>query len=250
VISPYRPRKSGQYEPVDSFSAYDCVAAVTAMLVDRATCGRLRVTHSRIRQLSGVTVHRGLLLIEAEAAAKKLGVQLERRGFDNPNTRRGQLMNLVASGRGVGIIIDTNVTYGTPYATNSFRGLHLVFLNQYAWRQQEKPHAVFITEDPGTTHAGYLEWPADLMYRAAETAGNGTIYTIATLDTEGVTRTARVAAPLKTAPKSTAPTKGQVKAGESRKVVRTLNGGEWANGAGYGWHQLGNGLYVRGETFA
>lgn len=253
MISPYRPAKCSQIDG-SSYQQQNCVAAGTVMLMDRGTVGRVRTTPAEVRRRSGATVDasgrkRGLFLSEAEAVAKSFGVVLEQRGFDNPATRRGQLMNLVASGRGVGVCIDTHVTAGTDYATNWFRGRHFVVINQYAWRMQEKPHAVFITEDPGTTQAGWLEWPADLLYRAAEAYANGVIFTLATLDTEGVSRRVRLRAALKSAPSPRAATRGHTSVGEHRTVARTVNGAPRANGD-YGWHELASGLYVKGPALA
>jgi hypothetical protein len=249
----YRPNKEGQIDG-SYYQNENCVAACTTMLIDRATVGRLRIPARRIRQLSGVTTRRGLTLGEAEAVAKKFGVVLEQRRLPADGTQRGKLQALVAGGRGVAVVINTSITYGTPYATNQFRGSHLVISNQYAWREIEKPHAIFVTEDPGTTAAGWLEWPADLLYRAAEASyGGGAIYTLSTRDTEGVTRQARKAGYYRASAAMSAKGLGRFPIGQSMLVLNTVNGGGWKRPDGStanGWHRVKHGTgvaFVRGD---
>lgn len=249
----YRPASAYQLDGT-AYAAQNCVACTGVLLMDRASVGRIRTTAAEVRRRSGVTVHRGLQYRELEDVAKTFGVTLERRGFDNPATRRGQLRDLVVAGRGVGLIIDTHVTADTPFrtggATYTFRGIHSIFLSEYAWRAVEKPHAVFIVEDPGTK-AGYLEWPADLVYRAAEAGGLGAIYTIATLDTEGVLRRARIRANQRATPNVAAKDVGDVIVGRDYRVLSTRAGGPWTRDNGTtanGWHQLGPGRFVKGEA--
>lgn len=249
----YRPGSCYQLDGTP-YASENCVACTGVLLIDRYTVGRIRTTAAEIRKRSGVQVHKGIEYRVLEAVAAGFGVTLERRGFDNPATRRGQLMNLVASGRGVGLIIDTHVTAGTPFRTGgpnyTFKGIHSIFLSEYAFRQVEKPHAVFVVEDPGTK-AGYLEWPADLVYRAAEAGGNGAIYTIATLDTEGVLRKGRIKANQRSAPNLTSKDVGNIVVGRDYRVLSTRNGGPWTRDNGTqanGWHMLGPGRFTKGES--
>lgn len=231
------PAKNGQYQPKTATSSKDCVAATTAMLVERATVGRYRPTHVDIRRASGAPATRGLLMVEAAKAANDLyDVTLT----PSLGLSRATLRDTVGNGRAVGISISCAVTVNTSRRTNSYTGSHMVYANHYqVWpggarcyceKRATYKHGEFRIEDPGTTYAGYLWWSADLVYRAAEarTGGNG-INILAAPDTEGV--------PWRCTAKTRVRTKRSFSTGATLTVLvpgsdkhiggRTQNGGGW-----------------------
>lgn len=241
------------------YAAWNCVAATTAELVDMVTVGRVRVSAAAIRNASGVRDQRGLLLSEAADAAVRLtGVVLQPRFLKGDGTQRGKLRDLVAAGRPLSVMIDTNVTAGTDFRTGgrtyTFRGLHQVSVRLYRWQELEKPHAEFDVEDPGDQpDQSWRFWPADLLYRAAERAGGGGIWILMARDTEGVTRYARQRARFRARPTTASADLGPVRIGKGYFVKETGRGGTWlrANGTkAVGWHHTGAHGWVKGEALA
>lgn len=257
----FKPQKLGQYEPSTSTSARDCVATVAALLVDRATVSTIRSNHAKIRAASGAPSTRGLYLYEAVNAVKKLyGITLTASLWCSRNTVR----DTVAGGSAVGVTIDCSVTRYTTRRTNYYTGLHEVFLVAYNYwpagdvcgceKRTTTAHGEFTVEDPGTTSVGYLQWSADLVYRAAEkvTGGSGINLLIAP-DTEGRSRKALVDAKLYDTPYRSSKVMRTLPKGTIAKVTSTYNGGGWqrADGTtGYGWHRFEGDLYGLGRDFA
>ncbi len=239
-MTPAAPAKNGQFQPVTSTSSKDCVGAVTAMLVERATGGRVRPTHADIRKRSGAPSTRGIADSEAVKAAATYGVKLTVLTGQN----RDQVKNLVGNGRAVGVSISCAVTVHTKRATNAYTGPHKIFMNAYQWWPggmkcecelgATYPHGEFLNEDPGTTLAGYLWWSADLVYRAAEarTGGHG-INILVGPDTEGVAWLCIASATVRKEPSNSSPKHTSVVPGTHPHAGgRTQNGGTWprANG--------------------
>lgn len=243
-----------------NYEQLNCVAAGAAELADIATMGRLRLSGADVRRASDVTSPRGLALNEAASAVVELTngqVILEPQYLDADGMQRTRLRNRVASGRAVGIVYDAAHTYGTPQATNFFRGRHFAVIGAYRWRADEEPHAEFYVEDPGTTKAGWRWWPAGLLYRAAESASGGGIWVLAAQDTEGVTRRARAKGNLRERPEVDSADIGNVRIGKSYHVIQTTRGGRWKRADGtwaYGWAQTrkksGRLAWIKGESLA
>ena len=233
----------------------NCVAATGTMLIDRATVGRLRIGPDTIRAATGDKVG-GLRYSQLADAAIKVTdgeVMLDVRRLDN----RGQLRDLVASGRGVGFIGSAAVTRPTSRRTNSFTGIHswmigaLVHVPAGGCQCEAKiatQHDEFAVEDPGTTLAGWLRWSAGLVYRTAEAAGD--IWTISTRDTEGVKRVAIGPGHVRATPSTDAKPLRAIVVGRTYSVVETVRGGRWSRGGGkgyaYGWHRVAAGGFIRG----
>jgi hypothetical protein len=229
--------KIGQIDGT-SYEQLNCVAAVTAALIDIATVGRVRVTPAQMRKASGVTARRGLTLSEAADAAVRLtGIVLEPRFLSGDGTQRGRLRDRLVAGQALGLVYDADVTYGTPDATNYFRGNHMAVFGAYAWTD----HAQLYGDDPGTTQAGWRWWDFGRMCRAAEKVGGGGIWVLLARDTEGVTRYVRQQAAFRMEPRVDAPAAGQALLGRSQLVLATRRGGPWQRADGttaVGWHYV------------
>lgn len=252
----YRPPRQGQFNPNTSTSAKDCVPATAAYLVEGGTVGLRKSDHAVIRKASGAPATRGLYLAEAAAAVRKLyGVELDVSLHCSRNTVR----DTVAGGERAGVTIDTSVTRSTTRRTGLYIGPHEIFLVSYHWwpkgetcaceKQSQAAHGEYLVEDPGTS-AGYLYWSADLVYRAGEklTGGYDKINLLVAPDTEGVTRTAVVAAYVRTHPNRTAKQVGRLVTGRPYYVSETSNT-EGTPGDGEGWCHVPTG-WVRGGAFA
>lgn len=259
----FRPAKSGQFEPVTPTSPKDCVAATTAQLINRATVDTIRTNHAVIRKRSGAPGTRGLYLAEAIAAAKSFGVTLT----PYYGLSRNETRDLVAAGHAVGFLIDCSVTRYTTRRTNFYTGPHMVYGNSYSWwpagekcaceKRTATAHGEYSIDDPGTTSVGYLQWSADLVYRAAESYANGSgIYLLAAPDTEGRSWKAVSASAIRSLPSySKGVTLATMKLGQVFPGGRTDNGGDWRRGDGQmanGWAHLQqpNGKYgwSKGES--
>lgn len=238
------------YSQIDGsrFQQQNCVAATCTDLIDRATVGRLRIGAPKIRTASGDFSGGLSYSTAATAVAKATGGQVQldvRFGLDRNQTR-----DIVASGRAIGISIDCSVTRYTAYRTNYFTGGHTVYVNAY--RVNASGHAEFMVEDPGTSSVGYLWWPADLLYRAAEKRGGGRINILAGRDTEAVKRKAIAAGTLRATPSTSGASKGAITVGYVYFVARTVNGGTWKRPDGSssnGWHETTAG-FIPGKGMA
>ncbi len=239
-----------------------CVDTTAALIVNRVTVDSLRPDPLQIRRKTGITT-RGITYMEAaEAVASLYDVNLSPRF----HLSRDQVRDLVASGRPIGISIDTSVTRNTNRHTGSFIGGHTVYVNRYRSTPTcsceralaaGNSHSEFQIEDPGTFRAGFRWWSAGLLYKAAEarTNGNG-INVLVGRDTEDVDRTCVGAGEVRAKPDKDAASKESLVPGKSYAVVSTRNGGDWLRddgSAGKGWHkvtltettEIG---YIRGEA--
>ncbi len=234
-------------------SAYDdanCVLATCTDLIDRATVGRLRIAAPVLRRASGDTSGGVGYSTAAATVTKATGGQVV---FEpRYQLTRSQVRDLVVAGRAIGISIDASETRYTPYRTGTFTGGHTVYVNHYHWDATQQ-RAEYTVEDPGTTAAGYLDWPADLLYRAAEKRGGGRINVLVSRDTEGTWRTCREAAGVHAFASSSSTKKGTTIVTHKYAVLDTSNGGEWprTDGVSNGWHRIKYGTgagFVRGEA--
>lgn len=234
----FHPAPNPQYAPSTSTSARDCVAAVTAMLIERATVGATRVTHATVRAKSGAPSTRGLYLWEGQKAAKALGVDLE----VVLGVSRNTLRDTVRGGHGVGVTIHTSVTRYTTRRTNFYVGPHELYVNAYSdWpageicdceKRTSAAHGEFTVEDPGTSAAGYLQWSASLVYLAAEKLtsmyGQTGINLLVAPDTEIRPWKATIAGQIRSEPDYDKGTKlAAIVVGKTYKGGRTENGGNW-----------------------
>ncbi len=245
MSTPFRPAKRSQFQPLTATSRYDCVPTVTGRLVNRVTVDARNTEHDDIRRAIGFWTLRGMSYLEAENAAAKFGVNLAARY----GLSRTQVVDLADAGHAYGLSIDTSITAHTTRRTNDFIGPHTVFtVDSNEWpggepcaceKQSSARHQEFTIDDPGTTTAGYLQWSADLAFRAAEarTGGNG-INVLAAPDTEQVTWTAIAAGRIHDTPSATGKDLGPVVIGRKYIGGVTQNGGTWtrADGTtGNGW---------------
>jgi hypothetical protein len=245
----YRPPKQSQFEPLTPTSSKNCVAATAAYLVERATAGRIKSDHAVIRNASGAPATRGLYIFEAQAAVAKLyGIKLDAVPFAS----RATLYDIVNSGRAVGVMIDCDVTVNTTRRTNSYTGLHEVYVGDVSqWpksadvcaceKHTTSAHREYLVEDPGTTTTGYLLWSEDLLCRAAESVtGDRGINLMVAPDTEGAVRTAIGSPYARVSPSLTAKATRRLSSGQQVYATKTLNGA-----GGEGWMRLSAGDYVR-----
>lgn len=260
----YRPKPQAQFRPSTSTSGRDCVAASTALLIDRATVGAIHTDHAVIRKRSGAPATRGLYNSEATKAAATFGVTLT----PYSGLSRNALRDLVASGRACGVSISCAVTRNTSRRTNSYTGPHRITAVAYSWwdkgtvcncnRQTKDEHGEFTVEDPGTTSVGYQQWSAVLVYRAAEAHDRtGKISVLAAPDTEGRSWKAVMPGKVRKSPRTDAPALADIQTGKTYPGGRTDNGGDWVRKDGTegdGWiHvRLGSGAWgwIRGEAAA
>lgn len=243
---PYQPAKNGQIDgsPLDESN---CVPATCVMGVDRATVGTKRPTTAAIRKASGDTSG-GLLFTDAARATEAVtGVK----GTVRLGISRNDVRALLLGGHALTVGINCAVTRWTAYRTNYYTGFHAVFANSL----YEQTATV---EDPGTTSAGYLYWPLDLLYRAAESfTGNGGINVIVWPDTEGVTKVAVKTGRIRGTASTEGPDLGPIVLGKAYTAVTTVTGGSWwsARRKAYanGWWRVAVGTgygFIRGEALA
>lgn len=237
MLTPYQPPKSSQNDGISGWTLR-CVDNGAVMATDRATVGRIRPKAIAIRKKTGVE-GRGITYGEAADAVQALyGVTLMPMHLES----RLELRNLIVSGRGAAISIDTNVTAGTIRRTNSFRGHHTVYANDAELVPNggcrceaniATAHWEFLIDDPGTTFAGFQWWSADLVYRACErrTGGNG-INVLAGKDTEAVKWSGRAKGRIRKEPSTDAAPLGPITVGLVYPGGRTQNGGAWKRADG------------------
>lgn len=244
----YIGNKLGQMDG-STYASRNCVAAVTAALIDRVTVGGIRVTGAYIRKLTGDTSG-GITEIQAmKAATQATGgqVMLEPRYGLSPD----QVRDLAKSGRAFGILISCAVTRYTAFRTNYYTGLHELYVQRYDAGTDR-----YLIDDPGTTTAGFMWWPASLLHKAAA-AGTGYhgLQVLVARDTEGVSRIAHlVPGTIRATPDVSAASKGSVQLGKAYNVLLTTNGGPWKREdgtTGDGWHKVRVGLtgsgYILGK---
>lgn len=241
MAEPYRPPKYSQMDG-SVYQRSNCVLAVTTDLIDRATVGALRIPAPVLRKLTGDTSG-GVTHSQAAAAAytaTKGRVVLTPKVLSS----RQQLRDLSQAGIAFGLFMSAYTTKDTRFRTNAYTGLHEIYGQDYDPADDE-----FLMEDPGTTSAGYMWWPEDLLFRAAERAGGGSIYVLVAKDTEGVTRKCVMKGRIRATPDVNGTDRGPLVLGKSYTVSRTVNGGFWKRadgGQSNGWHRIADG-WVAGE---
>lgn len=217
----------------------NCVPATCADIIDRTTVSATRVLGSEVRKASGVS-GRGLMYSEAAAATLKLTTAKGRPVRLEPRygLSRSTVRDTVAGGSVCGISIDTSVTRYTTRRTNYYVGGHTVYLLVYSWwpagdrctceKLTATAHGEYTVDDPGTTAAGYLQWSADLVYRAAEkrTSYHG-INLLVGPDTETVKWVGKESGAIRNAPRNDSPKEASVVVGRTYFGGRTDNGGSW-----------------------
>lgn len=248
MSNPYAPPGYSQIDG-SAYQQENCVLATLTDLIDRCTVGGIRIQAPKLRQISGDTSGGISYQQAAETADRATGGRvklLPRFGLG-----RGQVRDLAQSGVPFGISIDTAVTRYTRFHTGTFVGGHTVYVQDY-----DDVSNTFLVEDPGTTAEGYLNWPEDLLFRAAERRSGGTISVLVGRDTEGVTRTARNDERVRGTTSVTGPILATIRKGAHVAVVLTTNGGQWpreGGGVANGWHKVrfaGKVGYVRGRALA
>ncbi len=244
--SPLVPAGNPQFVPYTATSSKDCVAAVAAHGLERATVGATRLNHADIRRASGAPATRGLYLYEAARAALELtGIELEVALYVTRNTAR----DTVAGGSACGITIHTAETRYTTRRTNYYVGPHEIIALAYTWwpkgevcgceRKTAEAHAEFTVYDPGITTVPPRQWSANLVYRAAERlTGAGNINLLVFPDTEGRSWKALAKVEIRSQPSySTGRKVGTTVVGKAYPGGRTEKGGRW---------QRANGTYANG----
>ena len=240
-MTPYLPPKYSQGDG-SKYQWSNCVLAVTTDLIDRDTVGALRIPASTLRTITGDTSG-GVTHSQAAAAADKATkgrVKLHSRVIT-----RAQMRDLGEAGIAFGVFMHTIVTKDTRFRTNGYIGLHELYVQDY-----DEGDDSFLVEDPGTTQTGYQWMPASLLFRAAERAGNGSIFVMTCQDTEDVNRVAVLKARIRATPTPKGADNGSVILGKTYWVSRTQNGGMWprdTGGQADGWHRV-NGGWIRGEA--
>lgn len=228
------------------FQWSNCGCAVCTDLIDKATCGALRIPAWKIRAASGDTVGgiTNTKLVDTMWALTKdtkWPVQLAFRVV-----YRSQVDDLIDAGRNFGGMISAAVTHNTRFETNDYMGLHEIY-------SADHDPGFYRNDDPGTTAAGYMWWPSDLYYRAMEAAGGGKCLLLVAPDTEGVDVKCVMPGHIRGTPSVTGTGKGALVVGRTYSTVKTVNGGPWKRadgGVSYGWWKLGDGRYAAGERMA
>lgn len=257
MISPMTPASNPQYKPVTPTSAKDCMGGSAATGIERATVGRIRTDHARIRALSGAPATRGLYMYEVVNACAKLGVDAEATLWNSRATTR----DTVGGGSACIVTIHTSVTINTTRRTNSYVGPHGITLLAYSyWPKGEicacelrtaAAHGEFKVYDPGMSSVPARQWSASLVYRAAEAlTGAGKINLVVFPDTENVTRKAAGEGWFYDSPYRSSAKKLAMIPGHSYTVTSTYNGGGWPRADGTtatGWHRVPGDLYAPGK---
>lgn len=246
AASPARPPKKGQFDPFTSTSSKDCVAAVVAYLIWRATGGKVTVSHAEVRLWSGAPSTRGLTMTEGQKAARHWGVELGVAQISGE-----VLWQTVKGGASVGVIV--HCPPWLIFTGSAYQGNHEMYLHAAVdWpkgevctcdRKTALAHREYTVEDPGSKSAGYLQRSEQYVLAGARKASGGTnVWTHVGPDTEGVERksTARVRARVSPSTAS-APTRW-IEIGQVVFVKRTLNGAD-----GRVWVELGKGDYMVGS---
>lgn len=243
----YVPLSGSQFKPLTTFSSVDCVPQTCAEAADRASVGAMRTTHAAIRNAS-TDRSGGMTYGDAVKATEKVtGIK----GEPRYSLSRDEVRKLCKAGHALTVSIDCSVTVNTKYATNRYTGGHSVFANSYAALDD-----TFMVQDPGTTSAGYLRWPAALLLAAAEKRTNGHgVNTIVWPDTEGRSWKAVMTGRIRATPETDGKDLGKIVLGTTYRGGRTENGGTWTRKDGTtadGWvhvqYAASKWGWVRGEA--
>ena len=151
-------------------------------------------------------------------------------------------MNDLLEHTSIGLIIDTRITLRTKWATNDFAGLHWWTVAGGTLRD-----GTYKCEDPGTTHAGWMRVPRDVIFDAAEAVnGHGLFWVVNGVRTHDVDRAAvRDGVRVFARPDRTSRVVKRLDEGESVHVRRTRKGGPFRREdgtIGHGWYEIGAGF--------
>ena len=209
----------GQFDG-SHFQAVNCGPAVTSELISLSSVDTLLIKAPAIRKASG-DLSGG---VEGGALAKAA------------NTLTGYLYPIVYSHmadwrsvkdvirhRPVAFVIDCSVTVKTPQRTNNFTGTHWVTARM-------RNDGSLVVEDPGTTYAGWKDWPWDLMKRASDFGGNH--FFLQGMATEDVQRHATRHVAVRDEPDRNSKRLGGLAKGDEVHVRRTTKGGAWLRADG------------------
>jgi hypothetical protein len=250
----------------------NCLLADATMAMHRASVGLWRVAAPVLRKLSGDTS--GGVSLDQQAAVVELVTKGQVVFEVRYGITRSMFKAFIASGRAASVIVLGSIYVRTLRRTNYFLGRHGLYVNAYRESKggtdchcelresgaasHNLAHGEFYVKDPGITSIGFRWWSAQLLYRAAEmgaAAGAGAIDVSLTRDTEGVSRVARLRAPIRASASNTAKVLGYTAVNVARTVVNTLNGTPWKRDSDGGqsdnWNRIkvGTGYgCVRGEA--
>ena len=127
----YKPAHQYQLKPGSApTGGFDCTAYATAMAIDRASMGGVRVTGKQVRQASSEPIpdpdSPGLNLPQVIAVAAKWHVEL----FDRRGAPWSAVIEALSEGRGVILQGDADQFIGTNVVCQQgFRGDHAIYLN-------------------------------------------------------------------------------------------------------------------------
>ena len=231
------------YAQIDGtrFQYQNCVPSCASELISLGSVDRLKVPAWKIRNESGDTSGGIEYSLAAATVNRITDVRLVSYRFADWADVKEQLGR-----RSMALIIDCAKTVKTPYRTNSFTGLHSVTAAGGTVRD-----GTVKVEDPGTTTAGWLRWPVDLLRRASDL--DGFHFALLGPYTEDVDRTVRLPkVAVHRRPSNDSAVVKVLHEGDSVHVKRTLKGGPWRRDNGteaHGWHEIGAG-FLRGEALA
>jgi hypothetical protein len=250
----------------------NCVAAAGVMAANRATNGRVRLNASQIRSASGISCKPGV-----DTATGGIPYTALIRALDSltdgkvKGTLRGlakeQAWSLLVAGHPMIVSIGYGPMVGTRCACSAgFAGGHAIYLN--AGRGTGNDRQVQVGDPLADGRRNYRKgfgWcDFDMIWRCAlaSPASTGGAICVVFEDTEGVYRTARLRAPIRTRPSRSAPiSKASGKAlytvvGKRWWTRRTVTGeGKWKGEGheGWGWWEVktrtGRLGYVAGPAF-
>lgn len=218
------------------FQWLNCVAAVVAALIDRATLGRLRYSGADVRFETGDTIG-GLNYYQAAEVSEDLTG-----GLVTLRALLGVAVDVIRDGVAGGATMGVSVQM--PY------GGHTIHVVGYYWVDRcqceldlldGRAHAEYTIDDPGTTREGYVRRSASWLYRKARArTGTMLVNILVNEDTENVRRTARRDGYLRSRPAMDAPRVATIRKGTALLQRSTRNGGKW---------KRPNGTYADGWAF-
>lgn len=214
------------------FQWVNCGCAMCRGLLLASSTGRVSVSSARIRRASGDRSGG----IEGDVLAETCNRITDMRLVYTSFADRAMVRDLMEQ-RAMGFIIDTRETAHTRFRTNDFIGNHWVWGPGGAIDLRNRTTSI---DDPGTTRAGFLNWPLDLLFDAAERAGGGRLFVMMATPSENVNKTVITPhAAIRSDPSTRARRIERLDKGESIHVLRTRRGGQWPREDGTmadGWH--------------
>jgi hypothetical protein len=246
---------------LDQPDPYCCVPTSASMACDAATGGKKRPAVEALRKATTVAHPYGISYSAiAHATAEVANVPSEARY----GLSRSQVVALASSGRPFCISIDCSVTRYTARRTGTFTGGHTIYgppMSYSNWpggsdcgceKDTSTRHSEFRMQDPGTYSVGFVQWSAELLFRAAEarTGGNG-INVLVFPDTTDVYRAVIEAGWVRSKPTTESAKVRRVEAGDRpRHIRRFVTGEAWFRpdgGRSTAWAELWAGGYFRGD---